>query len=349
MKSPDYYMAVFFCFFYDRMISSLVLHNKVQDVERRTSMRYCKNCGAEIADGISFCKKCGTPVGKVPKQENKKKKWIFAISSGVILCVAVTVGVLFTVGIFGGKDDLVQTDNDVAAGTKQTGQEEVSGDSSENSSKDEDVKQDMDEKTSEQDAQSKNRRDSAKGKELLVDEGWKGQTFQKLGCYVMGDWIQRIEEDTEYEFEDSDYVTYCYPDDDETLEEAKEDAIDADYCVRAGTIGISADDNDILITEENMEYILGDREMDAWNLAKEDENLYVYDRDLTDSPNYHMGTALSVCVFVKNTYLVYSIDFSYIFECNYFSEREAKGKGEKYFAKSETYKAFINTIQYLGE
>ena len=263
--------------------------------------------------------------------------------------MAVTVGVLFAVGIFGGKDDLVQTDNDVSAGTEQTGQEEVSGDSSENSAKDEDVKEDMDEKTSEQDAQSKNRRDSTRGKELLVDEGWKGQTFQQLGCYVMGDWIQKIEEDTEYEYEESDYVTYCYPDDDETLEEAKEDAIDADYCVRAGTIGISADDNDILITEENMEYILGDREMDDWNLAKEDENLYVYDRDLTDSPNYHMGTALLVCVFVKNTYLVYTIDFSYIFKCNYFSEREAEGKSEKYFAKSETYKAFINTIQYLGE
>ena len=264
--------------------------------------------------------------------------------------MAVTVGVLFAVGIFGGKDDLVQTDNDVVAGTEQAGQEEISGDSSENSSKDKNVKQDMDEKTSEQDTQSKNRRDSTRGKELLVDEGWKGQTFQKLGCYVMGDWIQKIEEDTEYEYEESDYVTYCYPDDDETLEEAKEDAIDADYCVRAGTIGISADDNDILITEENMEYILGDREMDDWNLAKEDENLYIYDKDLTDSTNFHMyGTALSVYIFVKNTYWVYSIDFSDIFECNYFSEREAEGKSEKYFAKSETYKAFINTIQYLGE
>lgn len=313
-------------------------------------MRYCKNCGAEIADGISFCKKCGTPVGKVPKQENKKKKWIFAISSGVILCVAVTVGVLFAVGIFGGKDDLVQTDNDVAAGTEQAGQEEASGDSSENSSKDEDVKQDVDEKTSEQDAQSKNRRDSTRGKELLVDEGWKGQTFQQLGCYVMGDWIQKIEEETEYEYEESDYVSYCYPDYGETLEEAEEEAIGADYCVREGTIRISANDNDILITEENMEYILGSREMDDWNLAKEDGNLYIYDKDLTDRTNFHMyDDALSVCVFVKNTYLVYSIDFSYIFECNYFSEREAEGKGEKYFDKSETYKAFINTIQYLGE
>lgn len=316
-------------------------------------MRYCKNCGAEIADGISFCKKCGTPVGKVPKQENKKKKWIFAISSGVILCVAVTVGVLFAVGIFGGKDDLVQTGNDVSAGTEQTGQEEVSGDSSENSAKDEDVKEDMDEKTSEQDAQSKNRRDSTRGKELLVDEGWKGQTFQQLGCYVMGDWIQKIEEETEYEYEESDYVSYCYPNYGETLEEAEEDAIGEDYCVRDGTIGISADDNDILITEENVEYILGSREMDDWNLAKEDENLYIYDKDWSDNPDLHAyAPALTVCVFVKNTYRVYSIRFSLFFLYNYSCECENKGKGGEGFgdfAKSETYKAFINTIQYLGE
>lgn len=75
-------------------------------------MRYCKKCGAEIPEGAGFCEKCGNPVGGMQKQGNGKKKWILAISSGVIILAVATVGALFAMGVIGGKDDVVQTDAD---------------------------------------------------------------------------------------------------------------------------------------------------------------------------------------------------------------------------------------------
>lgn len=77
-------------------------------------MKYCKKCGAEIPEGVNFCEKCGNPVGQVPKQGNGKKKWIFAISSGVIILAVAMVGVLFATGVIGGKDNVVETSTDTA-------------------------------------------------------------------------------------------------------------------------------------------------------------------------------------------------------------------------------------------
>lgn len=76
-------------------------------------MKYCKKCGAELPESAVFCEKCGNPVGGMQKQGNGKKKWILAISSGVIILAVATVGVLFAMGVIGGKDDVVQTDADV--------------------------------------------------------------------------------------------------------------------------------------------------------------------------------------------------------------------------------------------
>lgn len=75
-------------------------------------MKYCKKCGAELPESAVFCEKCGNPVGGMQKQGNGKKKWILAISSGVIILAVATVGVLFAMGVIGGKDDVVQTDAD---------------------------------------------------------------------------------------------------------------------------------------------------------------------------------------------------------------------------------------------
>lgn len=77
-------------------------------------MKYCKKCGSEIPEGVSFCEKCGNPVGQAPKQGSGKKKWVLAISSGVIILAIATVGVLFATGIIGGKDKEVQTSTDTA-------------------------------------------------------------------------------------------------------------------------------------------------------------------------------------------------------------------------------------------
>lgn len=77
-------------------------------------MKYCKKCGAEIPEGVSFCEKCGNPVGEVPKQGSGKKKWVFAISSGVIILAVAVVGGLYVTGIIGGKDNVVQTSTDTA-------------------------------------------------------------------------------------------------------------------------------------------------------------------------------------------------------------------------------------------
>lgn len=75
-------------------------------------MKYCKNCGAELAEGAAFCEKCGNPVGQMPKQGNGKKKWVIGIGSGVIILAAAIVGVLFAMDLIGGKDKVVQTNTD---------------------------------------------------------------------------------------------------------------------------------------------------------------------------------------------------------------------------------------------
>lgn len=77
-------------------------------------MKYCKKCGAELAEGVSFCEKCGNPVGQMPKRGKGKKKWILAISSGVIILAVAVVGGLFATGIIRGKGDVAETDTNTA-------------------------------------------------------------------------------------------------------------------------------------------------------------------------------------------------------------------------------------------
>lgn len=72
-------------------------------------MKYCKNCGTELAEGAGFCEKCGNPVGQMSKQGSGKKKWVLAISSGVVILAVAIVGGLFAMGVIGGKDKVVQT------------------------------------------------------------------------------------------------------------------------------------------------------------------------------------------------------------------------------------------------
>lgn len=77
-------------------------------------MKYCKKCGSEIPEGVSFCETCGNPVGQAPKQGSGKKKWILAIGSGVIILAVAVVGALFATGVIGGKDNVEETGTDTA-------------------------------------------------------------------------------------------------------------------------------------------------------------------------------------------------------------------------------------------
>ena len=63
---------------------------------------FCKNCGAEINDGIAFCANCGTQVENVnlPEEQAQKKN---NKTIGLVACLAVVVVlVVALVGIFGG-------------------------------------------------------------------------------------------------------------------------------------------------------------------------------------------------------------------------------------------------------
>lgn len=77
-------------------------------------MKYCKKCGSEIPEGVSFCEICGNPVGQAPKQGSGKKKWVLAIGSGVIILAVAMVGALFATGVIGGKDNVAETGTDTA-------------------------------------------------------------------------------------------------------------------------------------------------------------------------------------------------------------------------------------------
>lgn len=81
---------------------------------------YCEKCGSEISRGAKFCEKCGfqvEPVEQEKKEDNPHKKWILGgIIGGMAFVSVVTVGVLFAMGILGGKEEIVQT----SAGVMQT-------------------------------------------------------------------------------------------------------------------------------------------------------------------------------------------------------------------------------------
>lgn len=95
--------------------------------KRRIPMKYCKKCGAELPEGAGFCEKCGNPVGEAAKQGGSKKKWILAVSLGVIVLAAATVGTLAAIGVIGGKEDVAQTGAGVTTGQSGVTGAAVSG------------------------------------------------------------------------------------------------------------------------------------------------------------------------------------------------------------------------------
>lgn len=61
---------------------------------------YCKKCGNELQDGMTFCNKCGTKVGENINQssnlEKKRKKYITNIIC-VVVVIIVIGGINFAV------------------------------------------------------------------------------------------------------------------------------------------------------------------------------------------------------------------------------------------------------------
>lgn len=76
---------------------------------------FCEKCGTEIPKGAKFCEKCGSriePDIQEGEEDSSHKKWIIGGIIGGIAVVAVVVVALFATGVFGGKDDVVQTSTD---------------------------------------------------------------------------------------------------------------------------------------------------------------------------------------------------------------------------------------------
>ncbi len=95
--------------------------------KRRINMKYCKKCGAELPEGAGFCEKCGNPVGEAAKRGRSKKKWILAVSLGVIVLAAATVEILAVTGVIGGNGDVAQTGTGAAPGQSAVTGAAVSG------------------------------------------------------------------------------------------------------------------------------------------------------------------------------------------------------------------------------
>lgn len=74
-------------------------------------MKYCIHCGSEMSDEAEFCEKCGKAVKKVSGEKATKKPLIIGCSIGIVL-VSIIVVSLFATGVFGGKNEAVQTNVD---------------------------------------------------------------------------------------------------------------------------------------------------------------------------------------------------------------------------------------------
>ncbi len=81
-------------------------------------MKFCSNCGKELADGVQFCESCGTAVASdvmvdgaviadAASPEPKKKKFVFSKKMGIIIS-AVLVAVIIAGIVIGNKVSLNQ-------------------------------------------------------------------------------------------------------------------------------------------------------------------------------------------------------------------------------------------------
>lgn len=98
-------------------------------LETNVTPKFCRNCGKETVPGTKFCTGCGKPLqpmaeaGQAGKQvkisatatknkeqlnapvKEKKKTWIILLIAGIVLVVALIVGIVFVMsGISGGND-----------------------------------------------------------------------------------------------------------------------------------------------------------------------------------------------------------------------------------------------------
>lgn len=76
---------------------------------------FCENCGAKIPDGASYCEQCGLPAvvdyGAGTGVEKPKSPiiWVIVSIASCVTILAITIIILFAMGILGEKDHVEQT------------------------------------------------------------------------------------------------------------------------------------------------------------------------------------------------------------------------------------------------
>ena len=61
-------------------------------------MKYCKNCGGVIQEGMNVCPNCGTPVNSMPNQTFNVAARPLVQNRNIAVCIILTI---FTFGIYG--------------------------------------------------------------------------------------------------------------------------------------------------------------------------------------------------------------------------------------------------------
>lgn len=188
--------------------------------------------------------------------------------------------------------------------------------------------QDTDVATSTEDV---SKQDTVSSKDTLVDLGWKTETTLGLGFYLpdVGYDTDRHEKSEYYSAYTEYYIGY-----------------NSEYGASLLYVKLMELDDNTVISDTSIDFIADDAQYDEYSdikMVRETEDLYVYEQT-DDGCKY-------LYVFPKGTSIYY-----YLFISNgvfeeidglEFAEDVVYKKGELF--TEETYNAFIDTLQYLGE
>lgn len=302
-------------------------------------MKYCIHCGSEMPDEAEFCKNCGKEI-KVKQVSGKgvtKKPLIIGYSIGIVL-VSIVVVSLFATGVFGGKDETVQTSADVKPTTGDISE------STENTDKSEE--------------------------EILIDAGWVAEKYKSIGFYLPA----KVQHE---EYEDDDRSYYVLPDNylggDGNTEICKYkschlrdgDDIQEDVTIRDENKNfIIASIYDKLMFDESTRNEIKKKFSTP---VRETDDMIIYnikfyetieELKLIDAKNENSSSladtvnAEFIYILIKNTDQYYKINITGAAYVDLWMKDKKKDYGTYIKAgdlfTEERHNAFINTIQFLG-